>query len=131
MGRGCWEDSGAGIEESDGSTWADSHESLNRCFTMAFCFACFIEHRADIHVNLALLQSARSCGVYSSLSFLFHPLALPSSFSLFSLSLSFSPISLYVIFFFIPSFSPISMPSSVLLPVSIFYALPFFIELSV
>lgn len=39
---------------------ADSYESLNRCFTMAFCFACFIEQRADIHVNLALSQSART-----------------------------------------------------------------------
>lgn len=79
---GCWEDSGAGIEESDRSTWADSHESLNRCFTMAFCFACFIEHRADIHVNLALLQSARSCGVYSFLSFVFSSNLSHSSSSL-------------------------------------------------
>lgn len=59
--HGCWEDRRCGRrEESRGSIWADSHESLNRCFTMAFCFACFIEQRADIHVNLALLQSART-----------------------------------------------------------------------
>lgn len=47
--------------------WADSYESLNRCFTMAFCFACFIEQRADIHVNLALSQSARTGREPSSL----------------------------------------------------------------
>lgn len=46
-----------------------SYESLNRCFTMAFCFACFIEQRADIHVNLALSQSARTGREPSSLPF--------------------------------------------------------------
>lgn len=99
MGKGCWEGGGLGIGESDGSTWADSHESLNRCFTMAFCFTCFIEQRADIHVNLALLQSARSCGEYSALSFVFSFILSFFSLSLFSSS--------YVIFFFISHFFPI------------------------
>lgn len=54
---------------------------------MAFCFACFIEQRADIHVNLVLLQSARSCGEYSALfRFLFHALSLSLSFFLFLFS---------------------------------------------
>jgi len=75
---------GSGKRESDGSIWAGSHESLNRCFTMAFCFVCFIEQRADIRVNLALLQSARSRGGYDVL---FRFLSLSLSLSLVLLSL--------------------------------------------
>lgn len=76
-------------EESKRSIWADSHESLNRCFTVAFCFACFIEQRADIHVNLALLQSARTSGGYTDLSSLpaaapARPIALSRSYYPFS-----------------------------------------------
>lgn len=94
---GCWEDRRCGRrEESKGSIWAGSHECLNRCFTMAFCFACFIEQRADIHVNLALLQSARSNGGYTDLSC--HrcppppPSTLPAHSSSHSLHLSSSAI---------------------------------------
>lgn len=141
---------GTGKGQSDGSIWADSHESLNRCFTMAFCFACFIEQRADIHVNLALLQSARSRGEYGALfRFLFDPLSLYLSFLLF-LSL-FSSMSLSFLRFAFSSFLFLSPPSTrmllfsslVLLPSplflylprfsfpSIFYVSPFFIKLLV
>lgn len=115
-----------GKGKSDGSIWADSHESLNRCFTMAFCFACFIEQRADIHVNLALLQSARSRGEYGALfRFLFDPLSLSSPRFPFSpfllLSLSLSTISSNVTFFLTrpSSLSPIFLPPTVLLAVNL------------
>lgn len=94
-----------GKGQSDGSIWADSHESLNRCFTMAFCFACFIEQRADIHVNLVLLQSARSCGEYRP----------PSPFFLF-LSLTHQ---LECYFFPRSSFFPIPLFPYPLLPVNL------------
>lgn len=131
---------GTGKGQSDGSIWVDSHESLNRCFTMAFCFACFIEQRADIHVNLALLQSARSRGEYGALfRFLFDPLSLsllpplPLSLSLFLyvslfssfcfliLPLPLSAINSNVTFFLTrpSSLSPISLPPTVLLPVNL------------
>lgn len=56
---------------------------------MAFCFACFIEQRADIHVNLALLQSAGTSGGYTDLSSLppaapARPIALSRSYYPFS-----------------------------------------------
>lgn len=144
---------GTGKGQSDGSIWADSHESLNRCFTMAFCFACFIEQRADIHVNLALLQSARSRGEYGALfRFLFDPLSLSLLPPLPPLSLSlFSSMSLSFLRFAFSSFLFLSPPSTrmllfsslVLLPSplflylprfsfpSIFYVSPFFIKLLV
>lgn len=121
---------GTGKGQSDGSIWADSHESLNRCFTMAFCFACFIEQRADIHVNLALLQSARSRGEYGALfRFLFDPLSLYLSFLLFSsLSLSF-PLCLSLFFVLLSHPSSSSLRHQLecyFFPHSSFFPLPYF-----